>query len=271
MKLTVLSDNYTYIDRYFIGEPALSFYIEEGDERILFDTGYSDSIIFNAEKMGINLSNLTTIVLSHGHNDHTRGLPYLWRKYDLHGVKLIAHPLAFMKKRYLGELIGAPFTRAECERHGMEIIDGSKPVNISERLLFLGEIQRVTAFEGTRPLGEYELDGRWTKDNLYDDSALVYEGEAGLFIITGCSHSGICNIICHACELKKTEVRADGVIGGFHLMEEDEQLEETVRFLKDHTSGKLYPCHCVSLKAKHRMMQELPVEEVAVGMELVIR
>ncbi|MBR2677021.1 MAG: MBL fold metallo-hydrolase [Solobacterium sp.] len=269
MKLTVLSDNYTYIDRYFLGEPALSFYIEEGDERILFDTGYSDSVIFNAEKMGIDLSNLTAIVLSHGHNDHTRGLSYLWDKYDLTGVKLIAHPLAFVKKRYLGELIGAPFTRAECERHGLQLIDGSKPVRISERLLFLGGIPRVTSFEAKNPLGEYESDGSWIKDDLQDDSAMVYEGEQGLFLITGCSHSGICNMILYACELAKTEVTT-GVIGGFHLMEENEQLEQTVRFLKDHTSGKLYPCHCVSLKAKHHMMKELPVEEVGVGMELVI-
>ncbi len=270
MKLTVLSDNYTYIDRYYLGEPALSFYIEDGDERILFDTGYSDSVIFNAEKMGIDLSNLTAVVLSHGHNDHTRGLSFLWETYDLTGVKLIAHPLVFAKKRYLGEEIGVPFTRAECQRHGLDIIDGTSPVRISGRLTFLGTIPRVTSFEAKSPLGEYSRDGDWIRDDLQDDSAMVYEGEQGLFIITGCSHSGICNIITHACIQKKTETMANGIIGGFHLMKEDEQLDETIQFLKEHTSGMLYPCHCVSLKAKHRMMNELPVEEVGVGMVLEI-
>ena len=73
MKLTVLVDNNTYIDQYYLGEPALSFYIEDGDERILFDTGYSDAFIKNAEAMHIDLGRLTYIMLSHGHNDHTRG------------------------------------------------------------------------------------------------------------------------------------------------------------------------------------------------------
>ncbi|HAZ06730.1 MAG TPA: MBL fold metallo-hydrolase, partial [Acetobacterium sp.] len=68
MKLTVLVDNNTYIDQYFLGEPALSFYIEEGSQKILFDTGYSDVLIHNAKKLGVDLNLLDTIVLSHGHN-----------------------------------------------------------------------------------------------------------------------------------------------------------------------------------------------------------
>ncbi|MBQ1439018.1 MAG: MBL fold metallo-hydrolase [Solobacterium sp.] len=77
MKLTVLTDNNTIIDRYYLGEPALSFYLEDGDRRILFDTGYSDVFLRNAEALGIDLHAITDIVLSHGHNDHTGGLRYL--------------------------------------------------------------------------------------------------------------------------------------------------------------------------------------------------
>ena len=39
MKLTVLCDNNTFIDQYYLGEPALCFYLENGEDRILFDTG----------------------------------------------------------------------------------------------------------------------------------------------------------------------------------------------------------------------------------------
>lgn len=56
MKLTVLIDNNTYIDEYYIGEPALSYYIEDENERLLFDTGYSDAFIRNAQAMNIDLS-----------------------------------------------------------------------------------------------------------------------------------------------------------------------------------------------------------------------
>ena len=63
MRLTVLVDNNTFTDSYFYGEPALSFYIEENNRKILFDTGYSDIFIKNAEKMGINLTQIDTLVL----------------------------------------------------------------------------------------------------------------------------------------------------------------------------------------------------------------
>ena len=92
MKLTVLMDNNTYIDQYYLGEPAFSVYIEDGAEKILFDTGYSDAFLRNAEQMQVDMNALTYIVLSHGHNDHSRGLTFLWDKYDLKNVKLVAHP-----------------------------------------------------------------------------------------------------------------------------------------------------------------------------------
>ena len=72
MKLTILCDNNTMIDQYYLGEPALSFYIEEGDQRLLFDTGYSDVFLRNAASLQIDLTQPMDIVLSHGHNDHTR-------------------------------------------------------------------------------------------------------------------------------------------------------------------------------------------------------
>ena len=78
MKLTVLVDNNTTIDRYFLGEPALSFLIEDGEARVLFDAGYSDAFVQNAAKLGVDLTRITQIVLSHGHDDHTRGLPALF-------------------------------------------------------------------------------------------------------------------------------------------------------------------------------------------------
>ncbi|MBR2829943.1 MAG: hypothetical protein IKE68_05290, partial [Solobacterium sp.] len=101
-----------------------------------------------------------------------------------------------------------------------------------------------------------------------DDTALVYEGKDGLFIITGCSHSGICNIIAYAEKLFAKPVT--GVIGGFHLMQKDTRLTQTVKYLKEHVQGTCYPCHCVCLAAKHEMMNELPVVEVATGMKMEI-
>ena len=238
MKLTVLVDNNTYIDQYYLGEPALSFYIEDGAERILFDTGYSDAFIKNAEQVSIDLGALTYIVLSHGHNDHTRGLSFLWDKYDLKNVKLVAHPGVYSPKQYMGLDVGAPFTKQECLAHGLQVIDGNGPIKLTERLTFLGEIPRVTDFESIEPIGTLGETG--PDDFVLDDSALSYEGKEGIFIVTGCSHSGICNIVLQALKLNEKKSVA-GIIGGFHLPEKNQQLEETIRFLAQNTTGTLYP------------------------------
>ena len=73
MKLTVLVDNNTIIDRYFLAEPGLSFFIQDEDKTVLFDTGYSGIFLDNAHKMGLDLANLDYLVFSHSHLDHTWG------------------------------------------------------------------------------------------------------------------------------------------------------------------------------------------------------
>lgn len=268
MKLRILVDNNTYIDQYYHGEPAASFYIEIEDKKILFDTGYSDILISNAEKMGIDLSELTHIVLSHGHDDHTKGLKYLKEAIDLSKVELIAHPGCFLPK-YNGDLyIGSPFSEEEI-RGGLNYIPCKSTYAISENLIYLGEIQRTNTFENQKPIGKYEQDGILKDDYLLDDTAIVYRSEKGLFIITGCSHSGICNIIQYA---KKVcgEEKVYGVLGGFHLFNNDEQLQKTIEYLNENNIEQFYPCHCVSLLAKAKMMEKLPVIETGVGMVVEI-
>ena len=262
MKLKVLVDNNTYIDDYYLGEPALSFYLEEEDKKILFDTGYSDVFLRNAEKMGIDLSVIDYLVLSHGHNDHTGGLRYL-KDMDLSKVRLLAHEDVFIGRKHDGLEVGSPVKREELKVS--EYISGKDPFRISERLCFLGEIKRVTDFEN-KPVGT-RYDGR--PDLLYDDSALAYKGKEGLFIITACSHSGICNIIETAKRVCGDD-RIRGIIGGFHLLKNDEQLRKTVSFLKKENIRDLYPCHCVDLYAKHCLYEAGEIKEVGVGLELNI-
>ena len=102
-----------------------------------------------------------------------------------------------------------------------------------------------------------------------DDTALAYQTKEGLFIITGCSHSGICNIISYAKQVCSEE-RIIGVLGGFHLFEVDEQTRKTIAYLEGCNIKQFYPCHCVSLTVKAEMMKSLPVTEVGVGMRLDI-
>ena len=104
-------------------------------------------------------------------------------------------------------------------------------------------------------------------DYLTDDSALVYLSNNGLVIISGCSHSGICNIIEKAKRITRQNT-VHAIIGGFHLFETDTRLEKTIQYFVDNNIKELYPCHCVSLQAKSKMISNLNVKEVAVSMHL---
>lgn len=268
MKLTVLVDNNTYIDQYYLGEPAASYYIEDGNARILFDCGYSDALLKNAEAMGIDLSKLTHIVFSHGHDDHTGGLKYLKEQHDLSHVQIIAHPQAFFQKRDGGLSCGSPFTMDEIASFS-QLTLSKEPVKVTEKLLFTGETLPFFEHEVPQAIGQHLVDGRWEDDFCRDDAAMVYAGKEGLFFITGCSHSGICNIMMQAFNIFGTK-EVTGVLGGLHLFDVDERLEKTIDFMDTHKVKDFYPCHCVSLRAKAKMMESLNVHEVGVGLTIEI-
>lgn len=276
MKLTVLIDNHTLIDRYFLGEPGLSFMIETEGKRILFDTGYSDAFIQNARKMSVDLLNVDFVVLSHGHLDHTWGLIPLIRLYterifEGQSVKkptLVTHPLTMVPKRY-GEMSEIGSLLEEGQLKGFfDVKLSKKPVKLTEKLLYLGEVERTNEFEAKEPLGKTWEAGREKDDFLLDDSALVYQSPEGLVVITGCSHAGICNIISYARKLCGMEKVAD-IIGGFHLlMPPAEQLRGTVEFMRSLNPDVIHPCHCTDLHSKIELYKVVPVEEVGVGLVL---
>lgn len=263
MKLTVLVDNNTYIDQYYCGEPAVCYYIEDGNTSLLLDTGYSDIYIRNAEALGVDLSRVSTIAFSHGHNDHTRGLQY-WPVEKNTPVRIIAHPDTF-KERVCGDIpIGSPLSESYlCEHYKLTL--SKVPLKISDHITFLGEIPASNNFEQRKPFGTIKEQTCHQEDFVADDTALVYNNGDGLFIITGCSHSGICNIIEYAKQVCN-ESRVIGVIGGFHLFEVADQLKHTIAYFEANEIKELYPCHCVSFAAKAEIHKHIPIHEVGVGL-----
>jgi 7,8-dihydropterin-6-yl-methyl-4-(beta-D-ribofuranosyl)aminobenzene 5'-phosphate synthase len=266
MKLTVLMDNNTIIDKYFLGEPAVSYFIEDEGTKILFDVGYSDAYIQNALMMNIDVHSSNAIVISHGHDDHTRGLKYFFQSGGRESTKMIAHPGAFHKKT-IGDLeIGSPLSSEELGRL-CDLHLSREPVKISENIWFLGEILRTNSFEAKHPIGIVQTADFQIPDELIDDTALVYKSKDGIFVITGCSHSGICNIIEQA-KFVSGETKVLGVIGGFHLFELNEQTLQTIEYLKENDIRFLYPCHCTSFKVRAEMSKQMNLIEVGVGMIL---
>ena len=261
MKLTLLCDNNTIIDQYFLGEPGFSCYLEIDGARILLDTGYSDVFLRNAETAGIDLNSLTHLVLSHGHNDHTAGLEPLTKRCDLSGTQLVCHPRCLLPRGYEAEYIGPP---KDASPHFGSYQPSADPLWLTKNCVFLGEIPTLHDFEPRYAIGTLEENGQKEPDFLLDDSALACKTEQGLFIITGCSHSGICNIVSYA-QAVCGEERIAGILGGFHLLEANDRVEQTAKFLKKTAPAALYPCHCVSLSAKIILSQYLDIREVGSG------
>ncbi|ACO86608.1 MBL fold metallo-hydrolase [Clostridium botulinum] len=266
MKLKVLVDNNTYIDQYYCGEPAVSYYIEDEDTSFLFDVGYSDLFIRNSNALGIDLQNISSIVISHGHDDHTRGLKYYFEQNHKNNISIIAHPNAF-KEKMIGNLkICSPILEKELKEK-CNLILSKEPKKISKHITFLGEIPELNDFENRKPIGKQIIGENSIDDYVIDDTALVYKSENGIYIITGCSHSGICNIIEYAKKVCKDN-RVLGVIGGFHLFEVNEQVNKTIDYLKQNNVKELYPCHCTSFSVRAEIHKTLPLKEVGVGLEL---
>ena len=255
MKINILTDNIA--GGRFKAEHGLSFLIEIDGEKILFDTGHSNVFLENAAQMGINIQDeVDTVVLSHGHWDHGNGLKHL------SGKKLLAHPAVFSKRFRKKDhtYVGLNSDREDLEKR-FEIVVSKTPVRITPNLWFLGEIPRLNEFEAKTTF--YRLDDG-EEDFIPDDSALVATSDSGLIVISGCAHSGICNI----CEYAKKVTGISNistVIGGFHLKDQGEKTRKTLEYFVDNRVHELLPAHCTEWPAKALFREQFTFPEVKTG------
>lgn len=258
MRLTVLSENLAL--NGFNAEHGLSYLVEADNEKILFDTGQSDLFIRNAEKLGIDLdSNVNIVVLSHGHWDHGDGLKYLKHK------TLITHPKAFSRRFGSSNKpsVGLSFSRQEIEDQ-YDIIETTKPYYITENILFLGEIPRLNDFESQSTPFNFE---KGEPDFVADDSAIVVKQDQELIIITGCSHSGICNICEYARKVTGIQ-NISTVIGGLHLKYLNQQTQKTIGYFQQNEVKNVFPSHCTRFSIIDVFEQHFNSKRIKAGMTL---
>jgi 7,8-dihydropterin-6-yl-methyl-4-(beta-D-ribofuranosyl)aminobenzene 5'-phosphate synthase len=276
MNLTVLVENNTLIDRYFKGEPGVSYYLEVDGKKLLFDTCYSDLFIENARKMDIDLLNLDYLVLSHSHLDHSWGLQHLIQLYTEAQIEnkeytkpqLLTHPETFTARKVGGiDQIGSLISEARAAYH-FDLKLSQDPVWLTDKLVFLGEVKRGNNFEAQKPIGKVIKNGSKEADYIIEDSALAYQTSEGLIIITGCSHAGICNIIEQAKNIFKEDKIVD-IIGGFHLQNPSKkQIKGTKNYLKELKPSAVHASHCTDLNSKIELAEVVNLKEVGVGLEL---
>ncbi len=258
MKISVLTDNTA--SGGFLAEHGLSYFVEH-DIKMLFDTGHSDVFLKNGKNIGIDLNDADFVVLSHGHWDHGNGLKYLGRK------TLICHPDAFAKKYRKDGVtyIGIDLSYEEAVKR-FELGLSREPYELSENMIFLGEIPRTTGFESKEtPF----MDENGEPDFIPDDSAVAAVDGDELVVITGCSHSGICNIIEYAKKVTGLK-KVRSLIGGLHLKDNDSRTRETIKYLKNEKIRNIYPSHCTELPALAALYDEFGIIQVKTGMVLEI-
>ena len=200
-KITALVEN-TAGGRGLLGEHGLSFWIELGCKRILFDTGQGHVLRSNARRLGIRLDHIDAVVLSHGHYDHTGGLGDVLR--SSRATTVYAHPAAFDAKYARNpdgsaRDVGMPGLDEEMIRDMAELVLVEGPTELCRGLHLTGPVPRTTDFEDTG--GAFFKDRACTQpDHLTDDQAVFMETEAGTVVILGCAHAGVINTLRERCQ-----------------------------------------------------------------------
>lgn len=256
--LTVLMENHS-VRHDLQSEHGLALCLQGGSWQVIFDTGQSGAMVDNAAKLGMDLGKTTELVLSHGHYDHTGGLP---RFFDTAGsVTTLAHPDVMLDRFSIKEPakpknVGIPeISRNRLKQNGLSEV--TEATVLHDVLHLTGPIPRCTEYEDVG--GPFFLDAEGAQpDPIRDDLALWWVGSEGLVIVLGCAHAGIINTVRHCRRLSGID-RVHALIGGFHLVNADEhRLEKTIAALKDIGPQILASCHCTGRAAVEQLRSAFP-------------
>lgn len=227
-----------------------SFLITINEEKILYDTGLNGKVLLNnMETSSISPDEITKIVLSHGHADHTGGLPdFLDKRNAKKRLTLIAHPSFREKKIYKvlnffkKSLACPPLTSNQ--ENKLDIHTTTKPEQITLNLTTTGEITDRHEKIGIEPNAMHIEHSEYVIDPVKDDLSLILKTQKGSVIITGCAHSGILNICNYVKQTTNSKIHA--IIGGTHLVRYSENDVKYVasKLESEYDNPNLYLNHC---------------------------
>ena len=248
-----------------IGEWGFAAVLEADGRRILIDTGArAETVLKNVAELKVDLSDITDVVLTHNHGDHTGGLLALrreFRKKNPRALSRVHVPQGiFLSRRTAGgvETNGLTPIKAAYEGMGGQFVEHAEPFALAPGVWLLGPVPRVNPERNFGGLGGGSLlqtPAGPVEDNVPEDTAVVVNTPNGLVVISGCGHAGIINTLEYA---RKTirDVPVEAAIGGFHLFgATDAVLQWTGERLRALGVRHLLGAHCTGIEAVFRLRQ----------------
>ncbi len=264
MKLVVISDNRSSHDA-FESEHGLSVYVEINQYKYLLDTGASGLFICNAEKAGIDLSQVDYVFISHGHSDHLGGL-------DLF-LKLNTKAKVVLSKNVFNQQLFS-------NRNGFREIGVSMDISkYPDRFIFvedelaIGDEMHVFAVKShsfSFPKGNqtlFKTQGAGIEPDDFNHEIVVALGKDDLFVFTGCAHHGLLNMLATVAEKTGKNIRY--VFGGFHLLdstglqyyEAEDEIREIARALQQqYPDTEFFTGHCTGDNACKILKESLQAQ-----------
>jgi 7,8-dihydropterin-6-yl-methyl-4-(beta-D-ribofuranosyl)aminobenzene 5'-phosphate synthase len=264
MKVTVLSTMLVGGSREGVGEWGFAAVLDVDGRRWLIDTGArAETVMQNAAELKVDLSDITDLVITHNHDDHTGGLLTLRRELSKKNPKALsrAHVARGIFTSRLDragrEGNGLLPLKAEYEKLGGTFVEYAGPTRLAPGVWMTGPVPRVHPERNWSVNTQLQTPAGAVEDNVPEDSSIVVQTGDGLVVVSGCGHAGIINTLEFAQKAVKDEP-VHAAIGGFHLFAaSDETLAWTAGKLKEARLGYLLGAHCTGIEAVFRIRQAL--------------
>lgn len=249
LKITTLS---TMLANRGIGEWGYSALVEVDGRKILFDTGNRpETVLQNSKDLGIDLSDVEDVFLSHNHGDHTGGLLTLRKELKKINPKAInrIHVGAGIFSRRSNSENSILDMKEALEADGVTFIIYKDQKELFPGVWITGPIDRIHEERNWSGNGKIVTDVGTIEDNIPEDQSLVIDTKDGFVLISGCGHAGFINTLEHIRSNIHDE-KVFAAIGGFHLLSAtDEHLKWTANKLQDFGISKIIGAHCTGINA----------------------